>query len=201
MLGARDVEGKKHGDALAGDARGLRRGWDTHPTFTPSCFWYAFSFCSAAMLPEFVERAGARVVKGWAARAEDGFRVCFVFGWNGRTIWSVDRCSLTGRNRPRNDESRGNARIREMDGRKHPAPRKSGLKRRRLTAPPPQLETTVDTNNTDKDVRPDRPFLLRRRQGPSRAPPGEIQNARRTPRLDPKRLPLHPRTRFHVFPR
>ena len=70
-------------------------------------------------------------------------------------------------------------------------PRKSGLKRRRLTAPPPQLETTVDTNNTDKDVRPDRPFLLRRRQGPRRAPPGEIQNARRTPRLDPKRLPLH----------
>ena len=64
VLGARDVEGKKHGDALAGDARGLRRGWDTHPTFTPSCFWYAFSFCSAAMLPEFVERAGARVVKG-----------------------------------------------------------------------------------------------------------------------------------------
>ena len=57
-------EGKKHGDALAGDARGLRRGWDTHPTFTPSCFWYAFSFCSAAMLPEFVERAGVRVVKG-----------------------------------------------------------------------------------------------------------------------------------------
>ena len=79
----------------------------------------------------------------------------------------------------------------EMDGRKHPAPRKSGLNRRRLTAPPPQLETTVDTNNTDKDVRPDRPFLLRRRQGPRRAPPGEIQNARRTPRLDPKRLPLH----------
>jgi hypothetical protein len=30
-----------------------------------------------------------------------------------------------------------------------------------------------------------------RRQGPRRAPPGEIQNARRTPRLDPKRLPLH----------
>ena len=54
-----------------------------------------------------------------------------------------------------------------MDGRKHPAPRKSGLKRRRLTAPPSQLETTVDTNNTDKDVRPDRPFLLRRRQGPA----------------------------------
>lgn len=58
---------EKTGEVVAGDARDRRRGWDTHPTFTPSCFWYAFSFCSAAMLPEFVGTCRRARVKGRAA--------------------------------------------------------------------------------------------------------------------------------------
>ena len=66
VLGSRDGLGK-NGTVVAGDARDRRRGWDTHPTFTPSCFWYAFSFCSAAMLPEFVGTCRRARVKGRAA--------------------------------------------------------------------------------------------------------------------------------------
>ena len=58
---------EKTGEVVAGDARDRRRGWDTHPTFTPSCFWYAFSVCSAAMLPEFVGTCRRARVKGRAA--------------------------------------------------------------------------------------------------------------------------------------
>ena len=63
------------------------------------------------------------------------------------------------------------AQIIEMDGGAHP-PAKSAASNdvpaASHNAPRPQSPRT-----TDDDVRPDRSFLLRRRQGPRRAPPGE----------------------------